>query len=90
MAKMKVKFDMSRVKQFLFEKGEKVGLIACTAIMALVVVYALYSGFSSRGADNGEPWDRAIVKASDQLKVAINNAPAPQNDTEKKDRKSVV
>lgn len=83
MAKMKVKFDMSSVKQFLFEKGEKVGLIACTLIMALVVAYALYSGFNARGTDKGEPWDKAIVDASKRVEIAMSSA-APTEDANKK------
>lgn len=71
MAKMKFKFDMAAVKQFLFEKGERVGLIACTVIMVAVVGYSLYSGLSSRGTDKGDPWDKALTEAADRLKRNI-------------------
>lgn len=71
MAKMKFKLDTAALKQFMFEKGERVGLIACTVIMVLVVGYALYSGLSSRGTEKGEPWDVAINKAADRLKQNI-------------------
>ncbi len=77
MAKMKIKLDMSAIKQFLFEKGERVGLIACTAIMVLVVGYALYSGMSSRGADTGEPWDKAISTAANRVRQQIQTVTLP-------------
>lgn len=78
MAKMKI--DMSNVKQFFFEKGEKVGLIGCTAIMVLVVAYALYSGMSSRGTDTGKEWDKAIIEASNSLQQRIRSATLSDSD----------
>jgi hypothetical protein len=78
----KFKFDMANVKRFLFVKGEKIALVACTAITVLIVVTSLYSGFTSRGADSGKPWDVAIEekrKAMDQaiLSARLNEAEVP-------------
>ncbi len=71
---VKVKMDLSRVKQFLFEKGERVGLIACLGIMVVVVGYSLYSGFSARGTERGEPWPEAITKAAKSTEQQVLNA----------------
>lgn len=70
----KLKFDMASVKQFLFAKGEKIGLVACTAITVLVVATSLYSGFTARGTDAGKPWDVAIEEKAKAVQVAIDNA----------------
>jgi hypothetical protein len=74
MAKMKFKLDGAAIKQFFFEKGERVGLIACTLIMVLVVGYALWSGMSSRGTEKGEKWDVGITSASKRVQEAIQRA----------------
>ncbi|GEM_PF-7072778 len=76
----KLKIDMSAVKQFFFEKGEKVGLIGCTAIMVLVVAYALYSGMTSRGTATGGDWGTAITDASNNLNRSIQNAAINKDD----------
>jgi hypothetical protein len=63
----KFKVDLTVAKQFLFEKGEKVGLIGCTAIMILIVGYALYSGLMARGAPSGKSWDAEIAQGATSL-----------------------
>ena len=68
----KFKFDMANVKQFLFAKGEKIGLIVCTVITVLVVATSLYSGFTARGTDSGQPWDAAIEAKSKAMQESIN------------------
>ena len=92
----KIKFDMASVKQFLFAKGEKIGLVACTAITVLVVATSLYSGFTARGTDSGEPWDVAIEKKAKAMKdgmsratLNVNEVPPPP-DLEKTKWKFVV
>src|SRR5438128_908923 len=76
----KFKFDTAKVKQFLFAKGEKIGLIACTAITVLVVASSLYTGFTARGTDSGQPWDVAIDKEANKMQEAINRVQLNEKD----------
>lgn len=72
MAKFKV--DLTGVKQYLFEKGERVGLIGCTVIMVLVVGYALYSGFTAGGAPSGKSWDEELAGGTKKVHEGVTRA----------------
>ncbi|MCS7045206.1 MAG: hypothetical protein NZO58_02500 [Gemmataceae bacterium] len=75
----KFQIDMSSVKQYLFEKGEKVGLIVCLALMVLVVGLAMHTGLTSGGSDAGRPWEKEIAEGAQRLRAAINSADLPDD-----------
>ena len=41
---MAVKLDLSGVKSFFFEKGEKVGMFACAAVALVLIGYGMMGG----------------------------------------------
>ena len=60
---MAKKLDLSGVKVFLFQYGERVALFTCAGIAILLLVWGVM-GASGPGTDNGEPWAAVIKKAS--------------------------
>jgi hypothetical protein len=71
---MAKKLDMSRVKEFFFQYGERVALFACIAAAVLLLVWGVV-GASGPGTKSGEPWDAALGKASKSVRAQMNVQP---------------
>lgn len=64
----KIKVDLSGVKTFFFEKGDKLALVVCLATAGLLVGYGVLSGMGARTApnSNNKTWgDHYAVIAKD-------------------------
>jgi hypothetical protein len=70
----KVKLDTTKFKQFVLEKGERVGLGVALAIMVLLAGFGLLKGLSA-SSPAGD-----ITKKSEELKRMIANARPPADD----------
>jgi hypothetical protein len=73
--------DLGAIKTFFFEKGEKVGVVLCTAVMVLIVGWSLYKGFTTAGAPSGKSWPdeiKGVAEALDrQMQAPAGDKPAP-------------
>lgn len=70
---MAKKPDLTKVKTFLFQYGEKVALGACLAVALLVLVMGLI-GAAGSGSENGKPWEKALRDAANNLQGRIASA----------------
>jgi hypothetical protein len=71
MAKMKMKFDAAQVKQFLFDKGERVGLIAAGALLVLFLFLGVMTALGSRSPE------KDILQAASSLQSQISGPEEP-------------
>lgn len=71
---MAKKPDLSGVKTFFFNYGERVALGACVAVALLLVFWGL-SGATGPGTATGKPWQEELSLAAKQLKAKIPAAP---------------
>jgi hypothetical protein len=76
----KLKLDKEKMKQFLREKVELVGLGAAGAIAFLLFVIGLMAAFGASSPD------RQIKKDNDQLQSALNSTSVPENPVGDKDK----
>jgi hypothetical protein len=78
MAKLKINFkkiDLTRVKQFLFNKGEKLALGIALGIGTLLVLNGLLSARSAgKTPDGSTTITLALVNGANTLKTAMDNA----------------
>ncbi len=57
---MALKVDLSGVKTLFFERGEKIGMIACLAAAVVLVGYGVMSGMGAKSTSSGVPYTTAI------------------------------
>lgn len=57
---MGMKVDLSGVKSFFFERGEKVGMIACAVVGLGLFGYGIVGGFGAKSAPGGKSYPDAI------------------------------
>jgi len=77
----KVKLDTTKLKQFVLEKGERVGLAVAVVVMILFLGYGLLTGLSA-----SSPAD-TIKKATSDLSSRIDSSKPPPEEPPAKDAK---
>jgi len=78
---MAMKPDLSGVKSFFFEKGEKLGMFACAAAAVGLIGYGLMGGI---GANTGG-YASSIKGSAQQIRISMDKGhPTPPADTGKK------
>ncbi|MCI0637764.1 MAG: hypothetical protein L0Y70_01720 [Gemmataceae bacterium] len=75
---MKKKFDLDNVKQFLFEKGERIGLGICAGFALLLVALGIKSALGSGSGADGKAWDDALKGQAKNLAQRISEQPKPK------------
>ncbi|MFO0964323.1 MAG: hypothetical protein U0793_01875 [Gemmataceae bacterium] len=73
MPKVKVKMDFTKVKQFLFEKGERVALGVCGGIALLLIVFTFMGALSFGKPPSGSSWQSVYDSETTKLRN-MNNA----------------
>ena len=89
---MAKKMDLSGVKTFLFNYGERVGLFTCIGIAVLLLIWGVM-GASGPGTANGDAWASVIGKGAKGVQQRISGASeldeAQQKDVREKSKGSV-
>src|SRR5438105_10942346 len=67
---MAKKMDLSGVKTFLFQYGERVALFGCIAVAVLLIVMGLL-GASGPGTPGGAAWAPTIAIAAKKLEAQM-------------------
>ncbi len=85
---MKKKFELGNVKQFLFEKGERIGLGICAGFALLLVALGIKSALGSGAPVNGKTWDVALKDEAKNLnaRISIPEPPVDETSPEHKDK----
>src|SRR6516165_2590125 len=89
---MAKKMDLSGVKTFLFNYGERVGLFTCIGIAVLLLIWGVM-GASGPGTANGDAWASVIGKGAKGVQQRISGSSeldeAQQKDVREKSKGSV-
>lgn len=78
------KIDLSGVKQFLFDKGERIGLVACGALAVLLVSIGVLKALSPSRAPDGSPYDEALKKLAKGVETKLAQNVEGEDDGSKK------
>jgi hypothetical protein len=73
----KVKLDSKQIKEFLFHKGERVGLGVAVVIMLALLFLGIRAGLTAGNAPNGQPWGSSIKEQTKQAQSKLANLPLP-------------
>src|SRR6516165_146649 len=68
---MAKKINMTSVKEFLFNHGEKVALGTCALLAVVFGALGLARAFSAGKADSGLPWAKAFDKKGNEIATAM-------------------
>src|SRR5262249_39815185 len=70
---MGMKVDLSGVKSFFFERGEKVGMIACGVAAVALIAYGLVGSLGAKNAPGENlPYGKAIERYVAQVREDQN------------------
>lgn len=74
---MAKKLDLSKVKELLLNKGERIGLGAAVVIAVLFLAYGIWNGSKSSRPTEAGSWQNALEQQAKVLEDRIKNAPPP-------------
>jgi hypothetical protein len=78
------KINLDRVKEFLFNHGEKVGLGTCVFLALMFGLFGWLRASSSATDGKGKTWDKALQARIDEIDNGIKAAPSvPLTDEQK-------
>lgn len=73
----KVKLDTTKFKDFLFKKGERVGLVIAVVIMAGLLALGAMAALGSGKAPTGKPWAESLKEQAKKLEGQLVSLPPP-------------
>src|SRR6516162_9471347 len=71
------KINLSSVKEFMFNHGEKVALGTCALLALVFGTLGLIRAFSAGRAEAGKPWAKALEEKRNNIATAMASAPRP-------------
>jgi len=80
------KVNVSSVKEFMFNHGEKVALGTCALLALVFATLGLVRAFSAGRAEQGKPWAKALDERRNNIAASMASAPMPvfSDDEEKR------
>src|SRR5262245_40695724 len=63
-----------RFKKYMFHHGERVGLVICAGLAALLIGLGIWNGLSSSRPKSGEPWHKVLTDKASEVNKNVQFA----------------